>query len=106
MLISAAKARKPAKIETVRNPDAKPAERCFAKLGFALGIVGFAFGTAAMLVSMPAFAGVALKLPGLLPLATKVANLMGISGMLAWGGQLFLGKNAWLNARLSGTLLG
>lgn len=93
-------------VETLRNKDAKPAERFFAKLGFGLGIVGFVFGTAAMCASMPWMAGVAKALPWLLPNATRVASWMGFAGMGAWIAQMFLGKNEWLGNKLKGTVLG
>lgn len=93
-------------IETMRNPDAKPAERCFAKIGFGIAALGFVAGTAALVLSLPAAAGLAARLPALLPLATKVANVLGIAGFGAFLGQWLLGKNRWVNERLAGTPLG
>jgi hypothetical protein len=93
-------------IETLRNKDAKPAERFFAKLGFFLGMTGFIFGTLAMMASMPWMAAVITKVPWLLPAATKIGNTVGIVGLFAWLGQLFMGKNVWLNNHLKGTVIG
>ncbi|MDB5101947.1 MAG: hypothetical protein JWM80_6368 [Cyanobacteria bacterium RYN_339] len=93
-------------VETLRNKDAKPAERFFAKIGFGIGIIGFVFGTAAMCASMPWMAGITKALPWLLPNATRICNITGFVGMFAWIGQMFLGKNAWLGNKVKGTILG
>lgn len=93
-------------IETMRKPDAKPAERFFAKAGFALGVAGFIFGTVALTASLPWMAPVLAKAPALLPFATKAANLLGIAGMGVWIGQMVFGKNKWLGDKLKGTVLG
>lgn len=93
-------------IETLRKPDGKPAERFFAKAGFALGVAGFAFGTIALTASLPWAAPMVAKLPALLPFATKAANILGIAGMGVWIGQMVLGKNKWLGDKLKGTFLG
>jgi hypothetical protein len=93
-------------IETLRKPDAKPAERFFAKAGFALGVAGFLFGTVALTASLPWMAPVLAKLPSLLPFATKAANVLGIAGMGVWIGQMVFGKNKWLGDKLKGTVLG
>lgn len=87
------------------STDATPSQRFFAKVGFVLGMAGFLFGTVAMLSSMPVMAGVARALPWLLP-ATKISNTVGIVGLFAWAGQLFLGKNAWLNRHARGMVMG
>lgn len=92
-------------IETLRNPDATPSQRFFAKLGFVVGILGFALGSVAMFSSLPLVAGFAARLPGLLPFATKAANILGIVGIIPAVGQLFLGKNAWLNRHLKGSAI-
>ena len=93
-------------IETLRKKDAKPAERFFAKAGFALGVAGFVFGTIALTASLPWMAPVLAKVPALLPFATKAANVLGLAGMGVWIGQMVLGKNRWLGDRLKGTVLG
>lgn len=93
-------------IETLRKKDAKPAERFFAKAGFALGVAGFVFGTIALTASLPWAAPLLAKAPALLPFATKAANYLGLAGMGVWIGQLALGKNKWLGEKLAGTFLG
>lgn len=93
-------------VETLRNKDAKPAARFFAKAGFAIGLVGFIFGTAAMCASMPWMAGITKALPWLLPNATRICNVTGFIGMGTWIGQMFLGKNEWLSNKVKGTILG
>jgi hypothetical protein len=87
-------------VETMHNPDSKPAERFFAKLGFGVGAVGFVAGTAALAISM------GLGAPAwLLPVASKVATFAGIGGVVSMIGQLFLGKNKALNEKLKGSVL-
>lgn len=93
-------------IETLRKPDAKPAERFFAKAGFAFGVAGFVFGTVALTASLPWAAPLLAKVPALLPIATKAASVLGIAGLGVWIGQLALGKNKWLGDKLAGTVLG
>ncbi|MDB5097212.1 MAG: hypothetical protein JWM80_1633 [Cyanobacteria bacterium RYN_339] len=87
-------------VETMHNPDSKPAERFFAKLGFGIGAIGFVAGTAALAISMgmgaPAW---------LLPVASKIATVAGIGGVASMLGQLFMGKNKTLNAKLDGSIL-
>lgn len=86
-------------VETLRNPQAKPAERAFSKLGFGMGALGFLFGSAAMVLSMTGAA------PGLLALSSQVATGAGIFGLATWIGQMFLGKNEWLNEKLKGSAI-
>lgn len=86
-------------VETLRNPDAKPAERAFSKLGFGLGALGFVTGSTAMILSMTGGA------PLLLGIASKVATGAGILGMASWLSQMFLGKNKWINEKLKGTAI-
>ncbi|MFN3431590.1 MAG: hypothetical protein ACK46X_16755 [Candidatus Sericytochromatia bacterium] len=95
-------------VETLRNPDAKPAERFFSKAGFGLGALGFVFGSTALAISAgfgPA-AAIGQALPWLLPVASKVATFAGLAGLATWISQTFLGKNEWLNEKLKGTALG
>lgn len=83
-------------VETMHNPDSKPAERLFAKLGFGIGVVGFVAGTAALAISM------GLGAPAwLLPVASKVATVAGIGGVVTMIGQLCFGKNKQLNEILA-----
>lgn len=94
-------------VETLRNPDAKPAERLFSKVGFGLGALGFVFGTTALAISSgfgPA-AVLGKALPWLLPVASKIATTTGIAGLATWISQSFLGKNEWLNGKLKGSSL-
>ncbi len=92
-------------VETLRNPRSQAGEKFFAKAGFGIGVIGFVFGTTALLLSMGAGAGVASALPWLLPVASKVATFAGLAGLASWIGQMVLGKNTWLNAKLAGTPL-
>lgn len=94
-------------VETLRNPDAKPAERLFSKVGFGLGALGFVFGTTALAISS-GFAPAAMlgkALPWLLPVASKIATTTGIAGLLTWISQSVFGKNEWLNGKLKGSSL-
>lgn len=94
-------------VETLRNPEAKPAERFFSKAGFGLGALGFLFGTTALAISSgfgPA-AVLGRALPWLLPVASKVATVAGIAGLATWISQTFLGKNEWVNEKLKGSVL-
>jgi hypothetical protein len=93
-------------IETLRNKQAKPAERFFAKLGFVMGLTAFAFGSVAMCASMPWMASLSKALPWLLPNATRLGSWLGLVSMLAGFAQMFLGKNQWLSDKLKGTVLG
>lgn len=93
-------------VETLRKPGAKPAERFFAKAGFALGVLGFVASTVALTASLPWMAGVVARMPALLPVATKAANWLGIAGLAVFIGQVTLGKNQWLGKVLKGTPLG
>lgn len=86
-------------VETLRNPNAKPAERAFAKVGFGLGALGFVTGTTALVLSMTG------GLPWLLPVASKIATGAGLLGLGSWVAQMFLGKNEWLNKQLKGTAI-
>ena len=89
-------------VETLKNPKAMEGEKWFAKLGFGIGLVGFVFGTAALVLSTGALGGVAAAAPWLLPVASKVATVAGITGLAAWIGQLLVGKNQWLHEKLGG----
>jgi hypothetical protein len=89
-------------VETMHNKQSRPAERFFAKLGFAVGLVGFIAGTTALALSMGAMPG----LMSLLPIASKVATVAGIGGLISGVGQLFFGKNKKLNTALKGSILG
>ena len=92
-------------VETLRNPDSKAGERFFAKTGFGIGLLGFVFGTTALVLSTGALGGLATAAPWLLPLASKVATVAGLAGLATWIGQLVLGKNQWLNEKLAGSPL-
>ena len=85
-------------VETLRNPKALEGEKLFAKLGFGIGLVGFVAGTTALVLSTGAMGG----LIGLLPIASKIATVAGITGLASWIAQLALGKNQWLHAKLGG----
>lgn len=89
-------------VETLKNPKAMEGEKWFAKLGFGIGVVGFLFGTTALVLSTGALGGVAAAAPWLLPLASKVATVAGLAGLASWIGQLVVGKNKWLHEKLGG----
>ncbi|HEY9721116.1 MAG TPA: hypothetical protein V6D47_03835 [Oscillatoriaceae cyanobacterium] len=87
-------------IETMRDKNASPSKRFFAKVGFGLGALSFVTGSAAMIMSMMGGGGLAIGL------CSKIATFGGLLGLVANLGQAVLGKNGWLNSHLKGTFLG
>lgn len=89
-------------IETLRNKDATPVERMFAKLGFGTGMTGFVVGATALIASMTRLGAAA---PGLVRALAWIGTGAGVGNMAFGLGQMLLGKNAWLNEKVKGSPL-